>query len=66
LAAQNLQSHKLDECLDKIDDMAIRASEIVRRVRAFVDHRAAQRSKHDINELICEVLKMLGSDLKAK
>lgn len=64
--AQHLKSQKLGECLDKIDDMALRAAEIVRRVRAFVDHRAAQRSKHDINELIREVLKMLGSDLKAR
>src|SRR6266481_3104510 len=51
------------EALAVIDDVAQRASEVIRRLRAMLRRGAAEQKPCDVNGLIVEVMKFLDADL---
>lgn len=65
LVAQRFSNPDLNELLQKISDQSLRAGEIIRRMRAFIDRRPSVRKHCDLNQLIRDVLKLLESDLRA-
>ena len=50
--------------LDKICDQAIRASEVISRLRTFVKKRVAQRETVDLNALILETVNLVKVDIR--
>ena len=52
-------SHKLREILCKLEDQAIRAGEIVRRLRGFVTKTEPVRERADLNAIVQEVAKFV-------
>ncbi len=67
-AAQDLgaayDAKQLQQCLARIDEQSCRAGEIVRRMRTFISRRPAQRVPANLNQLLCEVLELLDSELR--
>jgi two-component system sensor kinase FixL len=64
LAAAQGNEAKVVVALDKICDQAIRASEVINRLRTFVKKRIAQREPVDLNELILETIKLAKVDTR--
>lgn len=56
--------HKVVTALDKICDQAIRASEVIYRLRTFVKKRVAQREPVDLNMLIMETVNLAKIDTR--
>ena len=54
----------LRDLFSKLDKESMRASEIIRRLRAFVTKRAPEVQRIDIVETIREVLQLMDSDLR--
>lgn len=50
--------------LDKISEQALRAAEVIRRLRAFVKKRKAQREFVDLNQLIAETVELASIDTR--
>jgi two-component system sensor kinase FixL len=50
--------------LEQISGQALRAGEIIRRIRSLVRNEDVRRESHDINELIREVHALLASDAR--
>lgn len=55
---------KVAVALDKICDQAIRASDVIDRLRSFVKKRVAQRESVDLNKLILETVKLAKVDTR--
>jgi two-component system sensor kinase FixL len=55
---------KVVAALDKICDQAIRASEVINRLRTFVKKRVAQRETVDLNALILETVNLAKVDTR--
>ncbi|PKG99591.1 nitrogen regulation protein NR(II) [Paraglaciecola sp. MB-3u-78] len=55
---------KVVAALDKICDQAIRASEVINRLRTFVKKRVAQRETVDLNGLILETVNLAKVDTR--
>jgi PAS domain S-box-containing protein len=60
LANQNLQPDVLRGALEEIVADGTRASAIVARIRAFIKKAPAEQNRLDVNEVIGEVLVMMG------
>lgn len=54
----------VQDLLQRINEQALRAGAIVRRMRSFIGRGASQRGPADLNELIREVLQILENDLR--
>jgi two-component system sensor kinase FixL len=63
LATQN-NEEKVVAALDKICNQAIRASEVINRLRKFVKKRIAQREPVDLNGLILETVNLAKVDTR--
>ena len=63
LLAGNNEARVID-ALDKICDQAIRASEVIKRLRTFVKERVAQRDVVDLNALIIETVNLAKVDTR--
>jgi two-component system sensor kinase FixL len=55
---------KVAAALDKICDQAIRASEVINRLRTFVKKRVTQRESVDLNALILETVNLAKVDTR--
>ena len=62
LAGSKVNEEKVTAILGKIFDQAIRASEVINRLRAFVKKRVAQRESVDLNKLILETVNLAKVD----
>ena len=60
LANQNLQPDVLRRALEEIVADGTRASAIIARIRAFIKKAPAEKNRLDVNEVIGEVLVMMG------
>jgi PAS domain S-box-containing protein len=60
LANQNLQPDVLRRALEEIVADGTRASAIIARIRAFIKKAPAEKNRLDVNEVIGEVLAMMG------
>ena len=60
LANQNLQPDVLRQALEEIVADGTRASAIIARIRAFIRKAPAEKNRLDVNEIIGEVLAMMG------
>jgi C4-dicarboxylate-specific signal transduction histidine kinase len=60
LANQNLQPDVLRRALEEIVADGTRASAIIARIRAFIKKTPAEKNRLDVNEVIGEVLAMMG------
>ncbi len=58
LAAGEVKRETLLEVLGQIAEQSLRAGDIVRRMRNFTQKRGPQRSSHDINDLVREVVRL--------
>lgn len=63
-AGASFDSPQLREYLRYIDEQALRAGEIIRRMRAFASRRPSQREPADLNQLLLEVVAILQNDLR--
>ena len=64
LNTSQLNEEKVVAALDKICDQAIRASEVINRLRKFVKKRVAQRESVDLNGLILETVNLAKVDTR--
>jgi two-component system sensor kinase FixL len=64
LARSQNNEEKVVAALDKICEQAIRASEVISRLRAFVKKRVAQRESVDLNELIHQTVNLAKVDTR--
>jgi PAS domain S-box-containing protein len=60
LANQNLQPDVLRRALEEIVADGTRASAIIARIRAFIKKTPAEKNRLDVNEVVREVLAMMG------
>lgn len=66
-ATSNIPSHSDDDvqvALGQISQQALRAGEIIRRLRALVQNRETRLEPANLNDLILEVMGFLQSDLR--
>jgi two-component system sensor kinase FixL len=63
-SASQDNENKVVAALDKICDQAIRASEVINRLRKFVKKRAAQRESVELNALILETVNLAKVDTR--
>jgi PAS domain S-box-containing protein len=63
LADHNLKPEILRQALEEIVIDATRASAVIARTRAFIKKAPAEKSRLDINEVIQEVLALIGHEL---
>jgi two-component system sensor kinase FixL len=56
--------HEIGGALEQISAQALRAGEIIRRIRSLVRNEDVRREAHDINGLIREVHALLASDAR--
>lgn len=61
---KEIDSPKLQSCLQRISDQALRAGEIVRRMRSFIRRDSFNKEPHEINRLVREVLMLLDDRLR--
>jgi PAS domain S-box-containing protein len=59
-----LESPELHDCLRRIDELAHRAAEIIRRMRSFVSRNLSHRQSVSPNDLVREVLSLLENELR--
>lgn len=52
----------IDETLGMITEQALRAGDVVRRIRGFVSHRESARERHDLNAVLATVLTLGAID----
>ena len=64
IGAGRLDAGKLSSSLVKIDEQAQRAGEVVRRLRNLVKKRESQRELLDINDLVCDSLRLAEVDAR--
>jgi two-component system sensor kinase FixL len=64
LSSAQQNEEKIVAALDKICDQAIRASEVIDRLRTFVKKRVAQRETVDLNDLILETVNLAKVDTR--
>jgi PAS domain S-box-containing protein len=57
-------TQEISGALEQISAQALRAGEIIRRIRSLVRNEDVRREPHDINELIREVHGLLSSDAR--
>jgi two-component system, LuxR family, sensor kinase FixL len=57
-------AHEIGGALEQISVQALRAGEIIRRIRSLVRNEDVRREPHDINGLIREVQALLASDAR--
>ncbi|MFQ3198788.1 MAG: two-component system sensor kinase FixL [Paraglaciecola sp.] len=60
----DFQQKKLSDTLEKISKQALRAGEVIRRLRAFVKKRHAQREAVDLNGLIEDTIELAKVDTR--
>jgi len=53
------------DALTKIHDQALRAGEVIRRLRSFVSKRESERELVDVNEAIREVVQLASTETRA-
>jgi len=61
---QQFPKQRLLQTLDKISEQALRAAEVIKRLRAFVKKRKAQRELIDLNQLIAETIELASIDTR--
>lgn len=66
LGRDDLGKDVLADILGRVADQAGVASQIIRRLRAFVLKRGTVRSDQPVNDLVRETLALLGGDLKRR
>jgi PAS domain S-box-containing protein len=66
LANQNLRPDVLRRALEEIVADGTRASAIIARIRAFIKKAPAEKNRLDVNEVIGEVLVMMGHGFEEK
>lgn len=64
LADSNLEPKVLRQALEEIVTDATRASAVIARIRAFIRKAPAGKNRLDINEVIQEVLALIGHELR--
>lgn len=64
LANRNLGPEVLQRALEEIVADGTRASAVITRIRAFIKKTPGERSELDINEVIQEVLALVGTELQ--
>ena len=64
LSEQQFPKQGLLQTLDKISEQALRAAEVIRRLRGFVKKRKAQRELVDLNQLIAETVELASIDTR--
>jgi two-component system sensor kinase FixL len=64
LSRTQINEEKVAATLDKICDQAIRASEVINRLRSFVKKRVSNRQSVDLNELILETVNLAKVDTR--
>lgn len=62
----NLQESDVSRVFSRISEDALRAGEIIRRLRNFVQKREAQRQPIDVNLMVRDVFKFIEWDAKQK
>jgi len=62
--AETIDLQKLSDILRKANQQAIKAGQIIHRMREFVKTRTMQRANVDINNLIIDSMAMCAADLK--
>lgn len=60
----NIDREQLRSLLEKLEDQAIRAGEIVRRLRGFVNKSEKDRTSIDLNTLARDVVKLVDHDIR--
>src|SRR5690606_14310681 len=63
LAAAPPDLGRVAEYLQRQSEQAIRAGEIIRRIRGFLGKKPTSRSTLDLNEILSETVELLESDL---
>lgn len=63
-AVADERSQPLQETLEKIEQQALRAGEVIRRLRRLVTKSSQIRSTVDVAELVNEVLQFIGPDIR--
>jgi PAS domain S-box-containing protein len=66
LAAKDTDSEELKEALEGIGNQAVRAGEIIRRLRQFVTKQAPQKKSVDLNALVRDAVGFIERDAQAK
>ena len=64
LAGSKINDEKVVTILDKICDQAIRAGDVINRLRNVVKKRVAQRESVDLNKLILETVNLAKEDTR--
>ena len=62
LDREELDRDKLADLLEKVNTQAVRASEVIKRLRSYIKKPDAGRSRVDINELLQEVVTLAEVD----
>jgi len=62
LDRDDVDRDKLDDLLDKINTQAVRASEVIKRLRSYVKKPDAGRTRVDLNQLLQEVVTLAEVD----
>ncbi len=62
LEREGIDREKLADLLDKINTQAVRASEVIKRLRSYVKKPDAGRTRVDLNELLQEVVTLAEVD----
>lgn len=64
LAADGMDRAELAAALEKIGTQALRAGEVIRRLRTMVRKRDSQRATVDVNDLVREVIALTDGDAR--
>lgn len=62
LQRDNVDREKLADLLDKVNTQAVRASEVIKRLRSYIKKPDARRARVDLNELLQEVVTLAEVD----
>lgn len=64
LAKTPMDQQRLSNTLEKIDAQAVRASDVINRLREFVKKRAGRRKHVDLNQLVLDTLDLAKFDTR--
>lgn len=64
LERDSIEREKLVDLLDKVNTQAVRASEVIKRLRSYIKKPDAARARVDINQLLQEVVTLAEVDAR--
>lgn len=64
LARESIDREKLVDLLDKVNTQAVRASEVIKRLRGYIKKPDAGRTRVDLNQLLQEVVTLAEVDAR--